>query len=144
MAGSLTEVRPRPRSSSSVVIGWCLILSSGLAVMASLAQRTPVAAVPEESLVASVGNDVVHHRSLHVLALLHALDAQRVRTEKLPAGFLPCSCVSTAGSGPNFLRVHRLVDLTVLGPGGNQRRAAWVLAWYLWFHRHGLTSQETV
>lgn len=47
--------------------------------MAPLAEGSPVAPVPEELLVASVGNDVVNHRSLDVPALFHTLLAQWVR-----------------------------------------------------------------
>lgn len=122
------------------MVGRRLVLAPRLLVVAALAQRSPVAAVPEETLVASVGDDMVHHCGLHVLALLHALLAERVRTEKLTAGLLPCSTVATAGSGPNLLRVHRLVYVTVLLPIGNESFASRVTAGCVGSCRHRIIS----
>ena len=55
-----------------------LILSPGLPRMAPVAQGLPVAPVPEQFHVATMRNDMIHIRCLHVPAFLHALCAQRV------------------------------------------------------------------
>jgi len=44
--------------------------------MASLAQRTPVAAIPEEPLVTTIGDDVIYHHCLRVLPLFLAQTLQ--------------------------------------------------------------------
>ena len=54
--------------------------------MAALAQRTPVAPVPEQFLITTMRDDVVNDRGLSVLAALHALLAERVRLQKDFAG----------------------------------------------------------
>ena len=125
-----------PPARRSVVVGWSLVLAPRLLVVAALAQRSPVGAVPEESRVASVRNDMVHHCGPHVLATLHTLLAEWMRTKKLPACFLPCAAVAMAGSGPHLLRVQRLVYVTVLGTGRDQCSAAGMPARYLGFHWH--------
>ena len=131
------EVTPAPPPARrSVMVGWSLVLAPRLLVVAALAQRSPVAAVPEESRVASVRNDMVHHCGLCVLASLHTLLAEWMRTKKLLACFLPCAAVATAGSGPHLLWVQRLVYVTVLGTGRDQCSATGMPARYLGFHRH--------
>lgn len=57
--------------------------------MAALAKGTPVAPVPEQSLIPSVCDDVINDRGLGVLAALHALLAERVRLQEQSAGLLP-------------------------------------------------------
>lgn len=64
---------PAPGGPYSVVVGRCLVLASCLLIMTTLAERSPVAPVPEELRITSVCFDVIHHRCLHVLALPQAL-----------------------------------------------------------------------
>ena len=134
---------PAPRWVRSVVIGWRLILTSGLLVVAALAQRTPVAAVPEQLLITTVRDHMIHDRCLHVFALLHTLLTQRVRLQELFTGLTPCSVIATTDSGPHFFWVQRLVDFTVFGPGRYQRRAAGMLARDLRFRRHQCTRPHS-
>ena len=54
----------------SVVVSRCLILSSGLLIVTSFAERTPIAPVPEKLLVSAMRNDMVNDRSFSEEALL--------------------------------------------------------------------------
>lgn len=128
---------------SLIMISWCLIFTASLLIMTPLAEGSPVAPVPEELLVTSVGNDVVHHRSLDVLTLFHTLLAQWVRLQELFAGLLPRTIVTPAGCGPYLLRVLCPVYLAVLGPGRHEVRAARMLARDLRFHRHQRTNPHS-
>ena len=66
--------------------------------MTALAQRTPVAPVPEQVLITAMRNDVVDDGSSGVLAVLHAFLAERMRLQEQPAGFLPRPVIASAGS----------------------------------------------
>jgi hypothetical protein len=101
-----------------------------------MAERLPVALVPEERLVSSMWYDVVHVGGLDVLAFLHALHAERVRLQVTLACLLPCPAVSTGTGAPYLLRMERLVYLTVLGTVRNQRGTAWMTAGGVWSIRH--------
>ena len=65
--------------------------------MAALAKGTPVAPVPEQSLITTMRDDMVNDRGLGVLAALHALLAERVCLQKQLAGLLPCPVIAAAG-----------------------------------------------
>lgn len=119
------------------------VLGAGLFTMTPVTQCLPVAPVPEQFPVTTVRNDMINVRSLRVLTPLHALLAERMHLKELPAGLLPCTAVATADSGPDLLRVHRFVCVTVLGPGRNQCRAAGMLARHLGFHRHQRTKPHS-
>ena len=60
------------------MIGRSGILTTGLPVMASFAQRTPVAPIPEQFLITTVWDDVIHHSGFRVALVLPALLAQRM------------------------------------------------------------------
>ena len=101
----------------SVVVNRCLILSPGFLIVAALAQRPPVAAVPEQFLIPTVRDHMIHHGCLHILALLHTLLTQWVCLQELFTGLTPCSVITTTGSGPHLLWVQRFMGFTVFGPG---------------------------
>ena len=63
-------------------------------VMAVLAQRLPVAPIPEQNRIAAMRNDMVNDCSCHDLSLLLASDTQRMGIEENPSGFLPPPVVS--------------------------------------------------
>ena len=134
---------PAPGGSYSVVVGRCLVLTSGLLIMTTLAESSPVAPVPEELRITSVCFDVIHHRCLHVLALPQALLTQWVCLQELSTGLLPCATVTTAGSGPNLLWVQCPVRFTVFCPGRYELRAAGMLARDLRFRRHQRTRPHS-
>ena len=79
-----------------------------------MAESLPVASVPEELLVSTVRNDVIHVRRLYVPAFLHALYAQRVHLKVLLPGFLPRTAVTSARCGTYFFWMHRLVSVAIL------------------------------
>ena len=106
----------------------CLILIPCLDGMMAVAERLPVALIPEELLVSSVRNDVVHVGCLDVLAFLHALHAEGVRLKVTLACPLPRLAIASACCRPHLLWVLRLVYLTVLLPVGNEGSAAWMTA----------------
>ena len=106
----------------------CLILIPCLDGMMAVAERLPVALIPEELLVPSVRNDVVHVCCLDVLAFLHALHAEGVRLKVTLACPLPRLAIASACCRPHLLWVLRLVQLTVLLPVGNESSAAWMTA----------------
>ena len=115
-----------------------LVLSPRLHAVVPVAKRLPVAPVPEQLHVTTVRNDVIHVRRLHVPAFLHALHAQRVSLKILFPGFPPSAAVTSAGSGPYFLRMQCFVFLTILLPRRNKRCATGMPARDLWFCRHSL------
>ena len=137
------DLTPPPGWPASVVVHRRLILAPCLLIMAALAKGTPVAPVPEQSLITTMRDDVVNDRGLSVLAALHALLAERVRLQKDFAGLLPCPVIASAGSRPYFLRMQWPVQVTVLRSGRDQRRAAGVLARHLWFGRHQRTRPHS-
>ena len=91
-----------------------LVLSPRFHAVVPVAQGLPVAPVPEELLVTTVRNDVIHVRRLHEPSFLHALHAQRLCLKVLLPGFLPRTAVASARSGTYLLGVHRLVSVAIL------------------------------
>ena len=55
------------------------VLRHGFMVVAVLTKALPVALIPEQLCIPSVGNDVVNHSRPHQSPLLHALDAEGMR-----------------------------------------------------------------
>ena len=120
-----------------------LILAPCLSVMAALAQRTPVAPVPEQVLITAMRNDVVDDGSSGVLAVLHAFLAERVYLQEKPAGLLPRPVIASAGSRPYFLRMQWPVQIAVLGTGRDQRGTAGMLTRHFRFGRHQRTRPHS-
>ena len=91
-----------------------LILPPRLDTVMAMAQGLPVAPVPEELLVTTVRNDVIHVRRLNVPSFLHALRTQRMRLKVLLPGFLPRTAIASARSRPYLFWMHRLVSFAIL------------------------------
>ena len=91
-----------------------LILPPRLDTVVPVAQGLPVAPVPEELLITTVRNDVIHVRRLNVPSFLHALYAQRVHLKVLLPSPLPSSTVTSARCGTYFFWMHRLVSVAIL------------------------------
>lgn len=127
---------PGPRWALSVGVGRIDILGQSLPIVTLFAESLPVALVPEQFLVTTVRNDVIHHGCPDVLALLGALHTQRMGFEIRFSRFLPSSVVSTLGSRPCCFRVERQVLLTVEPTGFHQFWTARVVARCLWSVRH--------
>ena len=116
----------------SVVVGRCVVVRPGLHAVVTVAERLPVALIPEQRPVTSVRNDVVYVSRLDVPAFLHALHTQRMCFQVFLPCFLPCPCVSPRTGASHFLRMHRFVNLTVFGSVWYERRTAGMPAWCLW------------
>ena len=89
---------------------------TGLLVVMLLAERLPVAPVPEELQIPSVRDDMIHHRGFHELSFLPALHAERMALEELLRCFPPLAPVAAAGSRPYFLGVQGFMLITILSP----------------------------
>ena len=92
----------------------CLVLSPRFHTVVTMAKGLPVAPVPEELLITTVRNDVIHVRRLNVPSFLHALYAQRVHLKVLLPGFLPRTAVASTRSGTYLLGVQYFVTVTIL------------------------------
>lgn len=57
------------------------VLGQCLSVVALFAESLPVVLVPEQLLITTVRNDVIHHRCPDKPAVLHALHTQRMGFE---------------------------------------------------------------
>jgi len=67
--------------------------------MAGLAQGLPIGAVPEQGLVATVRNDVIHDGSKAGNSVLAALPAVRVDSQVVEAGLAPFMIIATGTGG---------------------------------------------
>ena len=121
---------PGPRWGS-VAVHRVNVFGQGLAVVARLAHRLPVGFVPEKSGVSTVRCDMVYHGGFRVSPLPHALGAERMGLEVLPAYFLPPSCIATLTRWACDFRVQRQVLRTVKAARLNKLRATGVSAWHL-------------
>ena len=63
--------------------------------MAILAQRLPVAFIPEQLLITAMWYDMINHRRRCDLPALHALIAQRIALQEAGAGFSPAVVIAT-------------------------------------------------
>ena len=120
----------------SVPVAGILILRPGLLVMASFTECLPVPPIPEQGLIPTMGNDVIHHSSLAVPSLFLAFHTERMCGEVLARCFLPCPAISPASCGSNLFWMQSLVFLTVLGTGFHKLGAAWMPAGHLAPIRH--------
>ena len=120
-----------------------LIFAPCLLIMAALAKGTPVAPVPEQSLITTMRDDVVNDSRSGVPAALHALLAEWVCLQEKSAGLLPCPVIASAGSRPYFLRMQWPVQIAVLGTGRDQRGTAGMLTRHFRFGRHQRTRPHS-
>jgi hypothetical protein len=105
--------------------------------MAVFAECLPIFLVPEQILVAPVGDDVIHHRRRGESAFLPALNAQRMSAQVFKPRFTPLSIIATIGSAaaqPICAPAHVLfaIDLALFA----ELHTAGVSAGAPWFHRH--------
>lgn len=117
------------------------ILGHRFRVVAMLAERLPVAPIPEQFLVTTMGNDMVNHRGTNILTTGKATDTQRVCLEEGFALLPPSAAVSTLASGSCRFRVQGFVFLAVHRAVGNESCTAGVLAWCVRTMRHDHSSQ---
>ena len=117
-----------PSNSLSIPILRIVIFISGFDTVMAMAQRLPVALIPEENTITSVRDDVVNICCLGVLAFLQALYAEGMRFEVTLACLLPCSAVASCLCAAHLFRVERLVYLAVLCAAWHEGSTAWVSA----------------
>ena len=84
---------------------------TGFVVVAGLAERLPVAFIPEKAFVAAMRDDVIHNRRGRERAVALAFRAQRMRAEETPPRRLPFLIIATVGGG--FACVQRTMLFTV-------------------------------
>ena len=87
-AGSQRFYPPSP-SLKIIAINWSMVFSHGFTVMTGFAKRLPVALIPEQFLISSVRNDMVHHRCLPVAIPLQAPYAKWIKLQETKPGFVP-------------------------------------------------------
>ena len=84
---------------------------TGFVVVAGLAERLPVAFVPEKAFVAAMRDDVIHNRCGRERAVSSTFRAEWVRSEETPPRRLPLLVITTAGGG--FPRVQRTMRFAI-------------------------------
>lgn len=104
--------------------------------MTRLTERLPVTPIPEQLLVTTVWDNVIHNRCFGIASLLHALRTQRVGLKERFACLLPAAAIAALCGRPCYLRVERLVFLAKLCSGLNQFRAAGMSAGNSWSLRN--------
>ena len=104
------------------------VLSQRLLIVARLTQALPVASIPEQLLVSTMGCDVVNHSGFRVPALLYTLGTQRMGLKELLGFPLPSAAVAALPRRTGHLWMERQVFLTVLLAGFHQRCASSLLA----------------
>lgn len=123
-------------ASEGTILGCCL------QVVTRLAQRLPVASVPEQGLVAAMRHDVVDYRRRDYLTGLAMLATQRLLTKELDPSQLPLVAVPTLcrGLAPGLDLASDLA-LVLFAAGAtiaHQYAAAWMAAWLRWCGGHGV------
>lgn len=121
-----------------------VILPPGFPVMTGFTQWLPIAPIPEQFLVTTVGNNVIHNRCFGIASLLSAFRTQRVALKERFACLLPAAAIAALCGRPCNFRVERLVFLTKLCSRLNQFRTAGVSTRNSWSlrHSHHLRSQK--
>lgn len=107
------------------------VLFPRLFIMTGLAERAPVTFIPEQFLVSTVRDSVIHHSGFDVPSFLRAFDAQRMHSEVCFAGLPPTAVVPAALPASDVLRMERPVCFTVARPRRDQGGAAGMLTWNL-------------
>ena len=124
---------PAAFQTQSISIDGISVFRPCLAVMAGLAKSLPVAFVPHQMRITTVGNDMVDHSCCCEPSPCHTLHAQRMLPQVRLAEPLPPAAVATLG-GRRSVWVQGLVFVAVRTFG--QFRTAGMLAGFLTFLRH--------
>jgi len=66
-----------------------MVFGHGFMVMTGFTKRLPVALIPEQFLISSVRNDMVHHRCLPVAIPLQAPYAKWIKLQEAKPSFVP-------------------------------------------------------
>ena len=112
------------------------ILPCRLHTVVPVAERLPVAPVPEQFRIPAMGNHMVHIGGFHIHSLLHTFHTERMDFQETFPLPLPGFPVATGSGRPYFLRMHSLVLLTILRSGRNKVRTPWMPAGDVRLSRH--------
>ena len=121
-----------------------VILPPSFPVMTRFTEWLPIAPIPEQFLVTTVRNNVIHNRCFGIASLLSAFRTQRVALKERFACLLPAAAVAALCGRPCYFRVERFVFLAKLCPRLNQFWTAGVSTRNSWSlrHSHHLRSQK--
>ena len=89
MRDSSQRFDPPYPSPKIISINRIMILRHSLSIMTGFTKRLPVALIPEQFLISSVRNDMVHHRRLLVTIPLQAPYAEGMKLQETKPGFVP-------------------------------------------------------
>lgn len=98
----------------SIFVGRAAVLSSGLFIVAWLAQALPVLLVPEQRHVAAMRSDVINHRCLRVFAMSHTLCAKRMLFKVHLACCPPSAVVASLACRAGSFGMHTQVFPAIL------------------------------
>lgn len=128
-----SSVRQAVRLSGmkSIPILRIVIFTVRFLAVVTMAESLPVALIPEELLVATVCDNVIHIRRFDVLPFFQTIHTEDMLGKIFLSRFPPLTSVAASCRGLLFFCVKRLVSLTVFCAGWYQIRAAGVLAWCL-------------
>ena len=122
-----------------------VILPPSFPVMTRFTEWLPIAPIPEQFLVTTVRNNVIHNRCFGIASLLSAFRTQRVALKERFACLLPAAAVAALCGRPCYLRMEMLVFLAKLCSRLNQFRTAGMSTGDSWSLRNGyhhLRSQK--
>ena len=122
------EISKKIKKIFSVPVHRIDVLGQRLLIMTGFTQALPVASIPEQLLVSTMGCDVVNHSGFRVSPLSHAFSTQRVALKELLGFPLPSAAVTAPSRRTGHLWMERQVFLTVLLAGFHQRCASSLLA----------------
>lgn len=118
------EILTAPGAIVSVVIQRIPIRGTGFVIVAGLAQRLPVALVPEEFRIATMRDDVVNDRRGNISSVPLTLSAQRMPMKVSLRRLLPSPGVSALTGRPCILRMQAGMRVTILPASRHQPWAA--------------------
>ena len=104
--------------------------------MTRFTERLPIALIPEQLLVAAVGDNVIHNCCFGVASRLSTFRTQRVALKERFACLLPATAVAALCGRPCYLWMERLVFLAKLCPRLHKRWTAGVSTRNSWSPWH--------
>ena len=89
MRGNSQRFYPPYPSSEIIAINWSMVFRHSFIIMTGFTKRLPVALIPEQFLISSVRNDMVHHRRLPVTIPLQAPNTEGMKLQETKPSFVP-------------------------------------------------------
>lgn len=111
-------------------IGRIAVLIPCFFIMAAFTKRLPIAFIPEQLLVSSVRNDMIHNRCFGQLSCLFTFSTEWMSHQVMLPGFLPLASVPTLAGILSVIFVQSSMLLTILSTSGcDQLRTHRMLTW---------------